>query len=151
MLPFRVIRAIHPRQTLVSSSRRVSISYPLPSKSHGIISFADPHSLTPIESYPYKNIGGRGRRSDVLTFRPSDVPYPPKSFSCNTYKKPGGGGILLTSHPFAQNPPCFAERVLNIPTLQPANLQTFGSVRGDLSPIPPLTAHDSPHYILISL
>src|SRR5713101_9647969 len=88
MLPFRVIRAIHPRQTLVSSSRRVSISYPLPSKSHGIISFADPHSLTPIESYPYKNIGGRGRRSDVLTFRRADVPYPPKSFSCNTYGSP---------------------------------------------------------------
>src|SRR6266849_6377631 len=68
-------------------------------------------------------------------------------------QKTGGGGHcypralrasrrgvpLLISHPSAQYPPCFAERVLNVPTLQPANLQTFGFLRGDLSPIPPLT------------
>src|SRR5260370_27791309 len=56
-----------------------------------------------------------------------------KPFRCNTYKKPGGRGrgISLTSHPSAQYPPCFAERVLNVPTLQPANLQTFGSLLGD--------------------
>src|SRR6266849_7165519 len=80
-------------------------------------------------------------------------------------QKTGGGGHcypralrasrrgvpLLISHPFAQYPPCFAERVLNVPTLQPANLQTFGSLRGDLSPIPHPTDHDSRHYILISL
>src|SRR5260370_22493098 len=80
-------------------------------------------------------------------------------------QKTGGGGHrypcplpasrrgvpLLSNLPSAQYPPCFAEWVLNVPTLQPANLQTFGSLRGDLSPIPHPTDHDSRHYILTSL
>ena len=31
-----------------------------PRNSHGIISFADPHSLSSLESYRYKNVGGGG-------------------------------------------------------------------------------------------
>jgi hypothetical protein len=39
---------------------RIPVPPPLSSKPQGIISFADPHHLTPIESYRSKNIEGRG-------------------------------------------------------------------------------------------
>ncbi len=107
MLLFRVFAKLHPRRSPNSFPALTPIPCPLlvlpaPSisgsvaegspKSHGLNVFADPHPLTPVASIFYKNIGGRGRRSDVQTFRRADVPYPPKSFSCTTYKKPGVGG-----------------------------------------------------------
>src|SRR5712692_762624 len=88
MLPFRVIVATHSRRSPNFFPGLTPIPCPVSPNSHGINIFADPPPLTPIESYPYKNIGGRGRRSDVQTFRRADVPYPPKSFSCNTYGSP---------------------------------------------------------------
>src|SRR6266702_4684786 len=66
--------------------------------SHGIISFTDPHPLTLLESYRFKNMGGRAypQRSDsVPSYSLTDhCPLTAhscfKSFRCNTYKKPGG-------------------------------------------------------------
>src|SRR5713101_2229896 len=92
MLPFRVFAKRISRLIGVPSPRRIPIPPSLSPNSHRIISFTDPHPLNSVVSYRYKNIGGRGRRSDVQTFRRADVPYPPKSFSCTTYKKPGVGG-----------------------------------------------------------
>ncbi len=39
---------------------RIPVPHPLSPNSHRIISFADHHPLTPIESYRYKNVGGGG-------------------------------------------------------------------------------------------
>src|SRR5712692_3560640 len=88
MLPFRVFAKRISRLPSVPSLSRTPIPPSLSPNSPGIISFADPHPLTTIESYRYKNIGGRGTRSVVQTFRRADVPYPPKSFTCNTYGSP---------------------------------------------------------------
>jgi tetratricopeptide (TPR) repeat protein len=49
VLCFYVILAQHPRRPLACFVN-----------SHGIISFTDPHPLTLLESYRFKNIGGRG-------------------------------------------------------------------------------------------
>ncbi len=88
MLQFRVFAKRISRLIGVPSPRRIPIPPSLSPNSHGINVFADNHPLTTIESYRYKNIGGRGRRSDVQTFRRADAPYLPKSFSCNTYGSP---------------------------------------------------------------
>src|SRR5713101_2687655 len=96
MLPFLVIVATHSRRSPNSFSGLTPIPCPLlvlsgvegSPNSHGIISFTDPHPLNSVVSYRYKNIGGRGRRSDVQAFRRADVPYLPKSFTCNTYGFP---------------------------------------------------------------
>jgi hypothetical protein len=60
------------------------IPYPGLANSHGIISFADPHILNPVESHRYENLGGKGaspscRRSDVVPLIRSDVPLSPLS------------------------------------------------------------------------
>jgi hypothetical protein len=51
-----------------------------PSKSRLIISFANPHPLTLLESYRFKNMVGRGHslRSDLRKFRRANVPHSPK-------------------------------------------------------------------------
>src|SRR5229473_6111889 len=73
-----------------------------PSKSHQIISFADPHPLSLLESYRFKYMAGRGYslRSELRAFRRANVPHTPiltslrpcflllNSFSCNTYGSP---------------------------------------------------------------
>jgi hypothetical protein len=93
-----------------------------PPNAHGIISFTDPHPLSPGESYRFKNGGGMGVPQFkffpyVLT---SLLPYllfskfficntyesprkcckqktygVAKPFRCNTYKKQGGWSVLL--------------------------------------------------------
>src|SRR5260370_19202605 len=92
---------------------------------HGIISFADNHPVTPLESYRFKIMGAR-RPSCSSNFQPSTFDFQPpslsKPFSCNTYgslrncckqktygltnsfryntyKKHGGRGPLLNSLP----------------------------------------------------
>src|SRR5882762_349825 len=61
-------------------------------KSHGIISFTDPHPLTLLKSYRFKNRGGRVQELLVSSpyFLTSLPPYfrIPKSFICNTYGPP---------------------------------------------------------------
>src|SRR6266571_2204870 len=94
--------------------------------------FADPHPLTPVESYRFKNSGGRGwsrRFTPTLhkSFSCNTYGSPrkcckqktydlPKSFRCNTYKKPGGyifqaksrSLFRQTLHPFLTSlPPYF--------------------------------------------
>jgi hypothetical protein len=83
--------------------------------------FADPHPLTPVVSIFYENIAGARRLSRPSNSQPSTFDFQPpilhkpftcntyeplrkcckqktyglpKSFSCNTYKKHGGGGIF---------------------------------------------------------
>jgi hypothetical protein len=60
LLFFPVFAKLQPRRSLDSSSSLTSIPCLRSPNSHGIISFADPHPITPTESYRYKNIGGRG-------------------------------------------------------------------------------------------
>src|SRR5882762_1012204 len=61
-------------------------------KSHRIISFTDPHPLTLLKSYRFKNRGGRVQELLVSSpcFLTSLPPYflIPKSFICNTYGPP---------------------------------------------------------------
>ena len=98
----------------------VPVSYAQSPNSHGIISFADPHPLTPVVSYRCKVVGGERVcptvRSQVLTptLRPHkssrcNTYAPPrkcckqktyffgKPFRCNTYKKQGGS-LPLTKY-----------------------------------------------------
>ncbi len=51
---------LHPRRSLDSFSCLTSTPRPQSPNSHGIISFADPHPQTHLESYRLKNVGGRG-------------------------------------------------------------------------------------------
>src|SRR5229473_3450258 len=70
MLFFPVFVAIHPCRPLdsiVGANPTILTQSPT---SNGIISFADPHPLTLLESYRFKNIAGQGypRRSDIPSF-----------------------------------------------------------------------------------
>jgi hypothetical protein len=58
MLFFPVFAAIHPRRSLDSFPGLIPIPCPLSRNYHGIIFFADPHPLTPIESNSYRNRRG---------------------------------------------------------------------------------------------
>jgi hypothetical protein len=49
----------------------------LPRNSHGIISFADPHPLTPAESYRYKIMGVGGLSPTSLGLSPISCPLSP--------------------------------------------------------------------------
>ncbi len=109
------------------SSSLTSISFPF-------ILFADPHPLTTIESYRYKNLGGRvypttvgvtthscfksfsrntyGPTPQVLQTRNLRQTYAAaKPFRCNTYKKPGGRVFF----PFWNSKPSNVQRS-NLPT-----------------------------------
>jgi hypothetical protein len=95
----------HARRSVLLPASRPSFHHhhSQPSKSHRIISFADPHPLTLLESYRFKNMAGRGyslrselriatlpqllRGGDpdpVGTFRRANFPHPPKSFPYHT-------------------------------------------------------------------
>src|SRR5712692_199883 len=85
------------------------MTFPPSPNSHGIISFADPHPLTPIESYRFTKQSGEG----VPSFRPDsqDKPLTPvlathpnpsnsKPFVCHTSETPRGVvHTLLTRFP----------------------------------------------------
>ena len=109
MLSFLLIVSRHARRFALLPASRLSFHHrhSQPSKSRQIISFANPHPLTLLESYRFKNMAGRGhsRCSDLRKFRRSNVPHSPescpylfisllpcflllKSFSCNTYGSP---------------------------------------------------------------
>src|SRR5258708_25825687 len=104
------------------------------STSFPAISFADPHPLTLLESYRFKNVTGRGRLqpsdTKAVTFSPplrfhksfrcNTYRHPrkcckqktygiAKPFRCNTYKKHGGGDTLCSSSP--------TFRRLDVPTI----------------------------------
>src|SRR5260370_14204817 len=68
--------------------------------------FPDPHPITSIESYRYKNVGGRGtkplRRSDIQTFQRASKPSPFLSPIYGlTYTT--GGAYLLCFQPLAHS------------------------------------------------
>ena len=121
MLFSPVYSETQPRRSAIHVRARTSTSTVRPCNSHGIISFADPHSLTAIESYRYKKrTGGGGARSlcQVLsqTTNSSNChtsgksPITPllaadpnsfnsKPFDCHTYETPRGlAHKLLTSN-----------------------------------------------------
>ena len=52
--------------------------------SFALISFTDPHPLTLLKSYRFKNSEGEGACH-------TNAPYPSKSFISNTYRNGGGG------------------------------------------------------------
>ena len=60
MLSFHVFVATHPRRSLDSFSRPTSTPHHPYPKSHGITSFTDPHPLSSVVSYRFKNMAGRG-------------------------------------------------------------------------------------------
>ncbi len=121
MLSSYVILAQHPRQFFSAKpSRSRCLCFRLfsrpSSKSLPFNSFADPHPLTTIESYLYKNMGRRGVRgcpritvhSCFKSFSCNTYGPPrkcckqktyglAKPFRCNTYKKPGGGPAFRRS------------------------------------------------------
>ena len=79
---------------------------PLFPKSLPLNSFADPHPITSIESYRYKNVGGRRvkplRRSDIQTFQRASKPSPFLSPIYGlTYTT--GGAYLLCFQPLAHS------------------------------------------------
>jgi hypothetical protein len=122
--PVAVFAATHPRRSLDPFSLPSHTSRPTSPNSHGIISFADPHPLTPVVSILYKNMGG-GRvfsshpslcrdpvgvigRSRFNSFRCNTYKPPrkcckqktyglAKPFRCNTYKKTPGGTLFSSS------------------------------------------------------
>ncbi len=79
-----------------------------PSKSHQIISFADPHPLTLLESYRFKNMAGRGhsRRSDLRKFQPANFPHPPKSFPYHTSENSPVSPTIATLPKTGVSNPC---------------------------------------------
>ena len=121
-----------------------------PIKSFVFISFADPHPLTTIESYRYKNSGGRGsafvRRwgrpclihsecpaaspleatlprmlASVASKRLTEGPQRTKPFNCNIYKNTGWGRHFL----------------LNVQTFRRADVQTTCSSHCSQTPLVP--------------
>src|ERR1700687_1743685 len=58
MVSLHVFAKPHSRRSFDFFSRPTTIPRPPSPKSHGIISFTDPHPLTTVVSYRYKNIGG---------------------------------------------------------------------------------------------
>ena len=90
-----------PRSPNVGTCQRSNASTCLDLKSHGIISFTDPHPLTPSESYRFKNSAGRVYSPCLNPFSRNIYGSPrkcckqktyglAKPFTCNTYKKHGG-------------------------------------------------------------
>src|SRR5713101_1271751 len=119
MLPFRMTHAQHPRRPPDSFFALTPAPSRLAPNSHGIISFADPHPLTLLESYRFKNIGGRGHlqlsrprtpntASRIhLSFQPL-MKCPPRNSFLLIFMQIGGGcrGARLfgTSIPYFQSP-----------------------------------------------
>src|SRR6267378_5020325 len=83
MVPWVVIFSFSPSRA--APSRRDQRFPPCRKSSlnfHGIISFADPHSLTLLESHRFKNIGVGGRRSDAqFALRVGLLDVPPSNRS----------------------------------------------------------------------
>jgi hypothetical protein len=111
MLKFRVFAKRISRRPAVPSLNPVPVSQPHSPNSHGIISFADPHPLTSIESYRSKDFGWVGTLfptisiHDRFNFFRCNIYGPPRkcckqrtyfltnSFRCNTYKKQRGAPV----------------------------------------------------------
>ena len=83
-----VFAAVQPRRSLHSFRGRTPIPSSLTPKSHGIISFADPHPLTLIESYRFKKDYPARMRVPSDNRESWDLGLARKPFTCNTYGAP---------------------------------------------------------------
>jgi hypothetical protein len=96
-------------QIAADHALRLNSYISLTSKSCAFLSFADPHSLSLLKSYRFRNIQGRGylARSEPNSFSCNTYGSPrkcckqktyglAKSFRCNTYKKPGWGRVIVS-------------------------------------------------------
>jgi len=99
----------HPRRSPDSFLTLTTISCPLSRKSFPFRPFADPHPLTPLQSYRFKNSGGRPHPGLWIDSTSSHLPYTlpssvsRKSFTCRSYENTGGVGIFF---PFWDTPTC---------------------------------------------
>jgi len=76
MLSFHVFVATHPRRSLDSFSRPTSTPHHPYPKSHGITSFTDPHPLSSVVSYRFKNMAGEGHsRSKSVHYVVTSLPH----------------------------------------------------------------------------
>src|SRR6266849_4826310 len=117
MVPFHLIPAHHPRRSPNFFLGATRAPHPLSPKSHGIISFADPHPLNSVVSYRYKNHSGAGASfpsqtsnlkslTSLFATDPKNPPITPlfatdpnshnsKPFNCHTCETPGVADKLL--------------------------------------------------------
>jgi hypothetical protein len=99
----------HPRRSPDSFLTLAPIPCPLSRKSFPFISFSDPHPLTPLQSYCFKNSGGRPHSGLSIDSTSSHLPYTlpssvsRKSFICHSYENAGGVGVFF---PFWDTPTC---------------------------------------------
>jgi len=76
MLSFHVFVATHPRRSLDSFSRPTSTPHHPYPKSHGITSFTDPHPLSSVLSYRFRNMAGEGHsRSTSVHYVVTSLPH----------------------------------------------------------------------------
>ena len=84
VLFFFVYIASDPRRSLSSLLGLTLTPYPTSPKSFPLISITDPHPLTFLESYRFKNRGGRS----YPQLRVPATSHSDKPFTCNTYAPP---------------------------------------------------------------
>jgi len=77
-----IVTAMPPRRTPSIFPHQIPILASLTPKSHRIISFADPHPLTLLESYRFENRGGGPTPDGSFLSTAHNFPKP---FICNTY------------------------------------------------------------------
>ncbi len=129
MLFSPVFAKLQPRRTLGSFRSQIPTLGPLSPNSHGIISFADPHPLTLLESYRFKNIGGQGAPS-TFPARNAQNPVAQPLFLSTSYKLQISQLLSFDIHANWWGGVWGASQHSNLQTCQPANLPTFF----DLSP-----------------
>jgi hypothetical protein len=118
----------HPRRSPNSFLTLAPIPCPLSRKSFPFIFFADPHPLTPLQSYCFKNSGGRPHSGLWIDSTSSHLPYilpssvSRKSFTCRSYENTGDVGIFF---PFWDTPTC---RRFNVQTFRyPLSFHTLAN------------------------
>ena len=109
--PSRIFSPTFERSNVPTFRRRTSIPLPhYPPNSFPLNLFADPHSLTPVVSIFYKNMGGQGafpgfQRSN---FPPSNLStsFLPNSFLCHTSENPPVSPSIATLPKTCVSNPC---------------------------------------------
>src|SRR5712691_5951247 len=129
------------RLPLHCRDRRFRSGRNYPPKSFPVISFADPHPLTPLESYRFKNQGGEGcpSLSPLTTRRSSPRSTPFLSYSCRQSCTTEASQLLFhqpVTHSFPRNGGCTPGSAI------------FAS---PLSGTAAIWLFSSPRYLLISL
>jgi hypothetical protein len=147
----------HARRSVLLPASRPSFHHhhSQPSKSHRIISFADPHPLTLLESYRFKNMAGRGyslrselriatlpqllRGGDpdpVGTFRRANFPHPPKSFPYHTSENSPVSPTIATLPKTDVSNPCVCHTSETPRGAPHSRIHTAQADRGAAAPTP---------------